>query len=224
MSRMTITNNSSGEESPRISEKIIWWSRSITHGVVQAVVLISPHASTVFSNRSVCLFPFSFHPITSRVQEIFLAHTIACRYHRVVHDCLIVLIPELQHRQRQEAIQRTLVQPQRERTRSSLDSLTETRVTRPRQIMFDSILMQPPTIRRYQDHVKARIRGMPTVMAIDDEVCAVCLEGFESVFKEDEGSAGKQTPCGNLFHQTCISKWLTNANYNSTCPTCRCPL
>lgn len=72
--------------------------------------------------------------------------------------------------------------------------------------------------------VKATINIMPTVMAIDDEDCTICWEGFQCVFEDDGGSTAKQTPCGHVYHQNCIAKWLSNAKSNPSCPLCRYPL
>lgn len=46
--------------------------------------------------------------------------------------------------------------------------------------------------------------------------CAVCTEGLRF------GGAAKRTPCGHVFHQDCISRWLS---VNYSCPLCRekCP-
>lgn len=46
--------------------------------------------------------------------------------------------------------------------------------------------------------------------------CAVCTEGIRF------GGAAKRTPCGHVFHQDCISRWLS---VNYSCPLCRqkCP-
>lgn len=72
--------------------------------------------------------------------------------------------------------------------------------------------------------VKATISVMPTVMAIDDEDCTICWEGFQCVFKDDGGGTAKQTPCGHVYHQNCIAKWISNAKSNPSCPLCRYPL
>ncbi|KAA0061530.1 RING-H2 finger protein ATL5-like [Cucumis melo var. makuwa] len=54
------------------------------------------------------------------------------------------------------------------------------------------------------------VADFPTVVA---DVCAVCLDDF----RPDE--AGKQIPCGHVYHESCISSWLTVAD---CCPLCRC--
>ncbi|KAK3210632.1 hypothetical protein Dsin_015338 [Dipteronia sinensis] len=51
---------------------------------------------------------------------------------------------------------------------------------------------------------------LPTVAAVG--VCIVCLEDFQSEFR------GKQVPCGHLYHESCISKWLS---FSNSCPLCR---
>ncbi|XXG48141.1 hypothetical protein AAC387_Pa02g2664 [Persea americana] len=57
------------------------------------------------------------------------------------------------------------------------------------------------------------VPSLPTVFAAG--VCTVCLEAFEA------GKDAKRMPCGHLFHDRCISKWLAR---DRSCPTCRCPL
>ncbi|GMH16520.1 hypothetical protein Nepgr_018361 [Nepenthes gracilis] len=52
---------------------------------------------------------------------------------------------------------------------------------------------------------------MPTV-ADADSVCSVCVEPFR------QDSAGKQLPCGHVFHASCISDWIFLRN---SCPICR---
>ncbi|KAH6806519.1 hypothetical protein C2S51_031350 [Perilla frutescens var. frutescens] len=42
--------------------------------------------------------------------------------------------------------------------------------------------------------------------------CIVCMEEFEV------GGAAKQVPCDHVFHENCISKWLSIHN---SCPLCR---
>ena len=48
--------------------------------------------------------------------------------------------------------------------------------------------------------------------ASNTSTCPICLDDFEM------GEAGGQLHCGHLYHQECISMWLTSDN---TCPTCR---
>ncbi|KAL0315694.1 UNVERIFIED_CONTAM: E3 ubiquitin-protein ligase RDUF1 [Sesamum radiatum] len=51
---------------------------------------------------------------------------------------------------------------------------------------------------------------MPTVVVGCGGQCSVCMEGF--------GGAGKQVQCGHVFHENCISRWLSLHN---SCPLCR---
>ncbi|CAK9137042.1 unnamed protein product [Ilex paraguariensis] len=60
------------------------------------------------------------------------------------------------------------------------------------------------------DSVVPHRNEMPTVPA--SGVCTVCMEGFRS------GEDGKQVPCGHLYHEVCIIKWLSLHN---SCPLCR---
>ncbi|KAJ9167930.1 hypothetical protein P3X46_019518 [Hevea brasiliensis] len=55
------------------------------------------------------------------------------------------------------------------------------------------------------------VDGMP--MVVTDDVCMVCMEGFESSI------GGKRVPCGHVYHSVCISSWLSHSN---SCPLCRC--
>ncbi|CAA6666053.1 unnamed protein product [Spirodela intermedia] len=45
------------------------------------------------------------------------------------------------------------------------------------------------------------VAGMPTASSSSSgaPVCAICMEGFED---------GRETPCGHVFHDECISSWL----------------
>ncbi|KAK3024899.1 hypothetical protein RJ639_043215 [Escallonia herrerae] len=52
---------------------------------------------------------------------------------------------------------------------------------------------------------------LPTVAAVG--VCTVCMEGFNSC------TGGKQVPCGHMYHETCITRWLS---LHDSCPLCRC--
>lgn len=45
-----------------------------------------------------------------------------------------------------------------------------------------------------------------------DSECVVCLEKFQI------GDAATRIPCGHLFHEGCVKKWLANSNQ---CPICR---
>ncbi|XP_011650093.1 E3 ubiquitin-protein ligase RNF115 [Cucumis sativus] len=67
---------------------------------------------------------------------------------------------------------------------------------------FHTVVAPPPVM----------VAELPTVAAADD-VCAVCMEDF----LPDEG--GKQIPCGHVYHQSCLSSWLS---IRDSCPLCRC--
>ncbi|XP_038877426.1 E3 ubiquitin-protein ligase RNF126-like [Benincasa hispida] len=54
------------------------------------------------------------------------------------------------------------------------------------------------------------VADLPTVAGKD--VCAVCIEDF----LPDE--SGKQIPCGHVYHQSCLSSWLS---VGDSCPLCR---
>ncbi|KAL6586002.1 hypothetical protein OROMI_002646 [Orobanche minor] len=57
------------------------------------------------------------------------------------------------------------------------------------------------------------VNELPTVVMGSGRSCRVCLEGF--CFG---GAAGKQVSCGHVFHENCISQWLS---IHSSCPLCR---
>lgn len=66
---------------------------------------------------------------------------------------------------------------------------------------YDKTVTPPPSV---------VVTDLPTVAA--DDVCAVCMEDF----RPDEG--GKMIPCGHVYHQTCLSSWLSVGDF---CPLCR---
>jgi len=55
------------------------------------------------------------------------------------------------------------------------------------------------------------LNKVSTPETIVDEVCSICLEPFESEVS--------QAPCGHVFHQECIQKWLLYTK--KECPNCR---
>ena len=66
---------------------------------------------------------------------------------------------------------------------------------------------------------RAAIRRVPLVrVQADDlrkdsnEACCVCLEPHEV------GSVAARLPCGHLFHEQCVTEWLTR---HCSCPVCR---
>lgn len=64
----------------------------------------------------------------------------------------------------------------------------------------ENVVAPPPVV----------VADLPTV-AVED-VCAVCMEDF----LPNEG--GKQIACGHVYHQSCISSWLS---VGDSCPLCR---
>ncbi|GMP59664.1 hypothetical protein CsSME_00022864 [Camellia sinensis var. sinensis] len=50
-------------------------------------------------------------------------------------------------------------------------------------------------------------------------VCTVCMEAF--LQSAEEGTVGEQIPCGHVYHDTCIAKWLS---LHDSCPLCRCKI
>jgi len=63
---------------------------------------------------------------------------------------------------------------------------------------------------------KSYVSNLPTVNDVRrDEVCSVCLEGFNGHNRDGEN---KRVPCGHVYHSTCITLWLENCN---SCPLCR---
>ncbi|VVA10482.1 PREDICTED: E3 ubiquitin-ligase [Prunus dulcis] len=85
--------------------------------------------------------------------------------------------------------------------------------------------------------VNTLVANMPTVAAVELEaaICSVCAQGFyhDQCSDDDEEEeeeekmngiaigVGKQVPCGHVYHETCIAKWLFNSN---SCPLCRSPI
>ncbi|KAI3714709.1 hypothetical protein L6452_21668 [Arctium lappa] len=56
-----------------------------------------------------------------------------------------------------------------------------------------------------------KVSAMPKVIdATTLGVCTVCMESFLS--------SCKQAPCGHVYHDGCITKWLSFCN---SCPICR---
>ncbi|KAL6221875.1 hypothetical protein ACLB2K_005267 [Fragaria x ananassa] len=65
----------------------------------------------------------------------------------------------------------------------------------------------------------ASVADLPTVAAAEGVICSVCVEGFRAAEEGGAGGrAGKQVPCGHIYHETCIAKWLSHSN---SCPLCR---
>ncbi|KAL7093673.1 hypothetical protein ACP275_11G053500 [Erythranthe tilingii] len=56
---------------------------------------------------------------------------------------------------------------------------------------------------------------MPTVVVGGGGRCAVCMEGFQL---DGGAGGGKKVPCGHIFHENCISQWLSG---HDSCPLCR---
>ena len=57
-------------------------------------------------------------------------------------------------------------------------------------------------------YVRVGCRRLPCVARSEQE-CVVCLERIES---------GRKAPCGHVFHEACLSKWVEQTN---ACPICR---
>lgn len=55
------------------------------------------------------------------------------------------------------------------------------------------------------------VSTMPTVTP-PAEACTVCKEGYQ------ENEDGKQLPCGHVYHDGCITSWLSLSH---SCPLCR---
>ena len=88
-------------------------------------------------------------------------------------------------------------------------------------IEFDfNIEQQIENLPNYFKNIKEinEILGKPIYINKKDEVlndkeCLICLEKFE--YKKYKRVL---KCCNNIYHKTCIDKWLKK---NSTCPTCR---
>ncbi|XP_024979798.1 E3 ubiquitin-protein ligase MPSR1-like [Cynara cardunculus var. scolymus] len=58
-----------------------------------------------------------------------------------------------------------------------------------------------------EDNISAMLK---VVVPAATGVCTVCMESFQS--------SCKQAPCGHVYHDGCITKWLSFCN---SCPICR---
>lgn len=54
---------------------------------------------------------------------------------------------------------------------------------------------------------------MTTSTVADVDSCAVCMDRFRS------GESGERIPCGHVYHEGCITVWLS---VSDSCPLCRC--
>ncbi|OWM84512.1 hypothetical protein CDL15_Pgr000952 [Punica granatum] len=66
---------------------------------------------------------------------------------------------------------------------------------------------------RNQPDWRPFVLALPSVDPGGANQCTVCMEGFRS-----SGEAGRQIPCGHMYHANCIATWLSL--YDS-CPLCR---
>ncbi|EPS66896.1 hypothetical protein M569_07880, partial [Genlisea aurea] len=53
---------------------------------------------------------------------------------------------------------------------------------------------------------------MPTVTASGGGRCSICMSGLSGEWR------GKEVPCGHVFHEDCIFRWISA---NNSCPLCR---
>lgn len=68
----------------------------------------------------------------------------------------------------------------------------------------------------HSDGEAAAVGEMPTViMEGCGGECRVCMEELGG------GAAAKRVPCAHVFHENCISKWLS---FHNSCPLCRRPI
>jgi hypothetical protein len=61
------------------------------------------------------------------------------------------------------------------------------------------------------DQVAAMTRPLDHKQVLDRDECSVCLSGMTV-------KNSRVTPCGHVFHETCLIDWLTES---VTCPMCR---
>ncbi|KAI9190883.1 hypothetical protein LWI28_000221 [Acer negundo] len=80
----------------------------------------------------------------------------------------------------------------------------------------DTTLEVPNTPKDSEWRIIASKSSLPTVST--DGVCSVCLEDFDQREIFPAAAAGKQVPCGHVFHAACISTWLSICD---SCPLCR---
>ncbi|PRQ46695.1 putative transcription factor C2H2 family [Rosa chinensis] len=64
----------------------------------------------------------------------------------------------------------------------------------------------------------ALVANLQTVATVEGAICSVCVEGFQAEEEGAIGDRGKRVPCGHVYHETCIAKWLSHSN---SCPLCR---
>lgn len=64
---------------------------------------------------------------------------------------------------------------------------------------------------------QAQITGLPVPSAgeIEGKECPICQEDLRT-----EGNA-RRMPCGHIYHQDCLSRWL---QLHNSCPVCRAPI
>nr|XP_011470599.1 PREDICTED: ERAD-associated E3 ubiquitin-protein ligase HRD1-like [Fragaria vesca subsp. vesca] len=81
----------------------------------------------------------------------------------------------------------------------------------------DGVLLAHQTLEGRWRNATGVVEKMPTATAItDDDVCSICLEGLQG---GTTTSTPKQPPCGHVYHQNCLAKWLSRSD---SCPLCRC--
>jgi hypothetical protein len=68
------------------------------------------------------------------------------------------------------------------------------------------------SIDRRRQFVADQVAAMDRKEIFAMDVCSVCLSGMTV-------KNSRATPCGHVFHETCLITWLTE---NVTCPMCRC--
>ena len=49
----------------------------------------------------------------------------------------------------------------------------------------------------------------------NQESCAICVEDFQ------KSTPIRETPCGHIFHEHCVMKWVETKLDNPDCPFCR---
>ncbi|KAF7851889.1 hypothetical protein BT93_L2030 [Corymbia citriodora subsp. variegata] len=82
------------------------------------------------------------------------------------------------------------------------------------QFDLDEVLTDLPSCsgRLHTGASEASVSAMPTVTSATG-ACPICMEAFRG--------DNKQASCGHIYHEPCITTWLS---LGGSCPLCRCDI